>query len=290
MKCFLSQFFINLAKGLTSDFLSIFKVHTKKYSLPKDADSVFFAVAPVINICVAMLVFLLIPFSEKAAFANVEAGLFLVFVVLCLDVFGCIMAGIGSNTRNAVIGSLRAARQIINSRLVAFSSVIPVVISSHSLKFADIVDAQRDMWFVFPHILTFIGFVFSMIAFMMLKPLNFSDGTTEITGGYRSEYSGLSLMLFDLGDILSMLAVAAFVTVMFLGGWLPIGGALWLLKIPQFVWFVLKIALCLVLMMFIKYTTPRFREDQLLGFLWKFIFPINVFWSFFTAGYVVFNG
>ena len=272
-------------KIFINKYLLIFQINTSD-TLPDKADSVFFNVAPVINIGVALLVFLIIPFDEKALFIGVEAGVLLVFAILCLDVFGCLMAGIGSNTKNAIIGGLRAARQVINARLVALVTIIPIILSSGSLRFVEIVDAQRDKWFIFPHLMMFICFLFAMLAFMMIKPFNLTDSSSEISGGYRKEYSGVSLLLFEIGDLLSMLAVAAFAVIMFLGGWLA-PKHLFFEQIPSLIWFFIKLFACLAVMFFIKNKAPRFREDQMRSLLWKFIFPTSIFWSFLTAGFLI---
>lgn len=288
MKIVLINFLILIKSYINKFLFLIFKTPFKKEFFNKHTNNIFFITAPISKIFISFLVFLFIPFSEKALFADIKAGVFLIFIILNLDVFGCLMAGIGADSINSIIGSLRATRQIINAKLVSFASIIPIIMTSHSLQFIKIVEAQEKVWFIFPHIIIFICFIFSTLAFMMIKPFNLSNSSSEISGGYKSEYSGLLLFLFKLGDFLILMAISSFAVIMFFGGWLvpdyPI-----LKYIPPILWFFIKMLLCLSIMFFIKNQMPRFREDQLRALLWKLIFPISLFWSFATAAFIVFN-
>ena len=122
----------------------------------------------------------------------------------------------------------------------------------------------------------------------MIKPFDLTSNMTELLGGYRSEYSGLWLNLFILGDMLSKLVLASLLTIMFLGGWLS-PDIIVLDKIPPVAWFIIKILLCFLLIVFIEKVMPRLREDQMRAILWEVIFPINILWCFLTATWLFIN-
>ena len=255
---------------------------------PNGADRRLFRMAPYIVLVSTLLVFLAIPFGPDMVFADLDIGIFYALAVSSISVIGIIVAGWASANKYSLMGGLRAAGQLIAYELPLILAVIGVIIQAGTLSMQGIVMAQAEGdIFGFgglghPFILTqFVGFLIfltAMQAELTQTPFDMPVAESELVAGYLTEYSGMRFLLFFIGEFATAGAFAAIAATLFLGGWWVPGtdldgdymnlvGPLVMLGKMMFVAF---------LVFWIRFTYPRFREDQLQSFAWKFLIPISL--------------
>ncbi|MCU1496647.1 MAG: nuoH [Acidimicrobiales bacterium] len=262
----------------------------KEDIVPAKADRSLFKFAPYLVVGTVLLVYLAVPFGPDMWFADLPGGVFYVLAVSSISSLGVLMAGWSSANKYALIGGLRAAGQLIAYELPMVLAVIGVVIQAGTMNLSGIVAAQASgsMWGIDvlgnPYILTqFVGFAIFMIAVQAelgQTPFDMPIAESELVTGYITEYSGLRFLLFFIGEFASAGAFAAVASVLFLGGWtVP---AAWADLNSN--WFNLfgplimltKMLFLAGLIFFVRFTFPRFREDQLQKLAWTVLIPISL--------------
>ncbi|MFN0088970.1 MAG: NADH-quinone oxidoreductase subunit NuoH [Acidimicrobiales bacterium] len=260
----------------------------KEDIFPAKADRFVFAAAPVVVMLSTFFLYVVLPAGPDAVVSNLDTGIFYALAVSSVSVIGILMAGWASANKYSLLGGLRAAGQLIAYELPLVLSVIGVVIQAESLNLNTIVTKQAEMRMLgipgigFPFIVTqVVGFVVFMVAIqaeLTQPPFDMPVAESEIVGGYQVEYTGFRFLFFFMGEFGTAFAFAGIASVLFLGGW-------WLpgfdadsnvLNVLGPVILLAKVMLISFLIFWVRFTYPRFREDQLQTFAWKYLIPISL--------------
>ena len=265
--------------GLLQTVADVFKLLIKEDLRPKEADRSLFVLAPVIAFVPSFMVLAVIPFTETLTFANVGIGLLYYIAISGMTTVGIITAGWASNNKYSLMGGMRAVAQMISYEIPLLMSLVGVVLFAGTLNLVEIVEQQQYIPYILLQPIGFIVFFIAALAELNRVPFDLPEAESEIIAGYHVEYSGFRFAFFMLAEYVYMFAMAALMTVLFLGGWQPIVG---LGFIPGFVWFALKFSLIVFVFMWIRSSLPRLRADQLMEFAWKVLLPValaNIFLS-----------
>ncbi len=257
------------------------KLIFKEDFIPPQGDKLLFLLAPYIIFACSFAVFAAIPFSQDILVSDFNIGIFYIMAISSVIVMGVIMAGWSSNSKWSLLGSLRSAAQIVSYEIPLGLSILTVVMLVGSLSMSRIVESQAGgifTWFIFRSPFTFIAFFIffiSSIAEVNRTPFDLPEAESEIVAGFHTEYSGMRFALFFIAEYANMFAVSAIGVTLFLGGWqgvLPgydfLGG---------FPGFVIKTLGLVFMMMWLRWTLPRLRVDQLMNLCWKYFIPISFF-------------
>ncbi|HZG80795.1 NADH-quinone oxidoreductase subunit NuoH [Brevibacillus panacihumi] len=258
--------------GLLQTVADVTKLLIKEDTRPKNADRALFTLAPILAYAPAFGVLAVMPFTESIQFADLGIGLLYYIALSGITVLGVITAGWASNNKYSLIGGLRSAAQMISYEVPLVMSVVGVVLLTGSMNLREIVEAQRDMWNIIPQFLGFAVFIIAAQAELNRTPFDLPEAESELVSGYHVEYSGFRFAMFMLAEYVYMFGMATLITVLFLGGWLPIIPALDF--IPGIVWFVLKFSAYVFLQFWLRATMPRMRADTLMSFAWKVLLPV----------------
>jgi NADH-quinone oxidoreductase subunit H len=292
-------------KGLLQPLADILKLVFKEDLRPKAADAVLFLAAPVISVAAAYVAFAPVPFGASTTFfgfldeamplqiSDINVGVLAIFAVASMGVYGIVLAGWASNSKYSLLGGLRASAQMISYELSYGISLATVIMLANSMSLREIVDAQSGYWFGFiPKWFLFlqpIGFVVYAIAGVAetnRAPFDFPEAEQELVAGYHTEYSSMAFAMFFLAEYINMITVSAVATNLFLGGWhgpfLP----------PEYgwIWFLIKMAVLLFGYLWLRWTLPRLRYDQLMAFGWKVLLPVATVNLIVTAAGVLYFG
>ena len=271
------------------------KFAQKEDLVPAKADEKLFKLAPYLIVASVFLIYLVVPFGPDAYFANLDVGIFYALAVSSISVIGVLIAGWASANKYSLLGGLRAAGQLIAYELPMVLAVVGVVIQAGTLNLQGMVTAQANgEIFGFsalgnPFILTqFLGFFIFMVAAqaeLTQTPFDMPVAESEIVAGYLTEYSGMRFLLFFIAEFASAGAFSALAATMFFGGWYLPGldlTASYMNVLGPIILFV-KIIVIAGLIFFVRFTYPRFREDQLQRFAWTVLIPLSLLNIFVTA-------
>ena len=278
--------------GLLQPVADGIKFFFKEDITPAEAYRPVYLLAPLLTLVPALFTFAVIPFGTSVTFLGqthrlviapgVDVGIIYLLAISSFSVYGILLAGWSSGNKYSLMGGLRSASQVISYELGMGLSVLSVVLWTGTFDLDKIVAAQTGwghVWFFLPHFLAFVVFVVSVFAEAGRLPFDLPEGESEIVGGYHTEYSGLRFAMFFMGEYANMITASAFVVILFLGGWnLPFVdwawfGPVWGGLLSMAVFFG-KIAFCLFVFIWVRWTLPRFRYDQLMGLGWKRLFPL----------------
>jgi NADH-quinone oxidoreductase subunit H len=269
-------------------FAEVGKFIQKEDIVPDAADKRLFKLAPYIIVASVLLTYFVVPFGPDAVFANIDVGIFFALAVSSISVIGILIAGWSSANKYSLLGGLRAAGQLIAYELPLVLAVVGVVIQAGTLNLQGIVTAQADGsifgWDALgnPYFLTqFIGFFIFLVAAqaeLTQTPFDMPIAESELVAGYLTEYSGVRFLLFFIAEFASAGAFAALAATMFLGGWyLPgLDASANYMNVLGPLILLAKIMLIGGLIFFIRFTYPRFREDQLQRFAWTVLIPLSL--------------
>jgi NADH-quinone oxidoreductase subunit H len=270
--------------GLFQPIADGLKMLVKETVIPSGANRVVFIAAPMVTLTLALVAWAVIPFDYGVVVSNINVGILYLFAISSLSVYGIIMAGWASNSRYAFLGALRSAAQMVSYEVSIGFVLVTVLLCAGSLNLTEIVLAQRTVWYVIPLLPMAVIFFISGLAETNRAPFDLPEGESELVAGYFVEYSSMTFLLFFMGEYANMVLVGAMTAILFLGGWLPplsIAPFTW---IPGPVWFILKTALMMFVILWVRATFPRFRYDQLMRLGWKVFLPFSLFWLVLTAG------
>ena len=259
---------------------------------PTGADRTVYGFAPYVVMMSTIAVFVVIPFGPDLVGADLDVGAYYLLAISSLSVLGVLMAGWSSANKYSLIGGLRAAAQLIAYELPLVLAVVAVVIQAGTMSMVGIVEAQNEAWFhigsfevavpylVRGQIISFLIFMIAAVAELSRIPFDMPIAESELTMGYLTEYSGIRFTMFFLGEYASMIALSAIAATLFLGGYAVPGvdGVLANLAGPGVL--VFKVAILVFIIIWIRWTWPRFREDQLQKLAWTWLIPIalvNIF-------------
>ena len=292
-------------KGLLQPIADIVKLFFKEELRPKAADAFLFTLAPIISVAAAYLAFAPVPFGAPTTFfglldepmalqvSDVNVAVLVIFAVASMGVYGIVLAGWASNSKYSLLGGLRSSAQMISYELAYGMSLATVVMMANSMSLREIVDQQQGYWFgfipqwyIFPQFLGFFVFACAGIAETNRAPFDFPEAEQELVAGYHTEYSSMRFAMFFMAEYINMVTVSAVAVNLFLGGWhgpfIP----------PEYgwIWFVIKLAFLLFCYLWLRWTLPRFRYDQLMAFGWKVLLPLATVNLLLTAaGILYFN-
>ncbi|RJP77698.1 MAG: NADH-quinone oxidoreductase subunit NuoH [Candidatus Zixiibacteriota bacterium] len=254
------------------------KLLLKEDIIPAAADRKLFKLAPYVVFTGSLAGFAVIPFGAGLIGTDLNIGLFYVVAVSSMVVIGILMAGWASNNKWALYGAMRSAAQMVSYEIpVALSLLIPVIMTG-SLSMQEIVAAQEGgfwHWFVFRSapfsLIAFVIYFWASLAEVNRTPFDIPEADSELVAGYFTEYSGMRFAMFFLAEYGNMFIVSAIAATVFLGGWQPLLPALDF--IPGPIWFVGKAMFLVFIQMWLRWTLPRLRVDQLMHVCWKIFMP-----------------
>ena len=267
----------------------------KEDIVPQRADTFIFKIAPIVVLVSTFLLVVVVPFGPDAYFTDFETGVFYALAVSSISVLGILMAGWASANKYSLLGGLRAAGQLIAYELPMVLAVIGVVIQAGTMNMQQIVVAQNTgSMFGFdglgnPYLLTqmvgFIVFMISIQAELTQAPFDMPIAESELVSGYMTEYSGFRFLIFFIGEFATAGVFAMIASVLFLGGWgVPFTWFGWTSVNDVSNWMnvvgplilLSKMMLVVFIIMWVRFSYPRFREDQLQRFAWKILIPVSL--------------
>ncbi len=288
-------------QGLLQAPLDVIKFIFKEDRAPAHVNKFYFSLAPLIVLIPALMTFAVIPFAgNDFIIANLDVGILYCFSIASLGVYGIIMAGWASNNKYSLLGSLRSSAQMISYELTLGLSIVGLIMIFQSLKLGDIVSAQSETlfsigdlsvprWGIFIQPVGFILFLVSSFAETNRLPFDLPEGESELIAGYHLEYGSMRFALFMLSEFVNMTVASALMATLFFGGWQYLPGFSWIATelsgtsienaylvstILHGLSFVIKIACFMWFFVWVRWTLPRFRFDQLMNFGWRVLFPI----------------
>ena len=284
--------------GLLQPAADGIKLIFKEEVMPAGADKVLFFLAPILTMIPAIVIVAVIPLGPdvelfgrtvRLGITDLNVGLLYILAIASVAVYGIVLAGWSSANKYALLGGLRASAQMISYEIALGLSIIGPIMLAGTLSLQGIVQAQQSStWYVLWQPLGAMIFLIAGLAELNRAPFDMPEAEQELTAGYFTEYSGMKFSLFFMGEYIKMVAVSAIATTLFFGGYLgPFVDKLpWL----GILYFAIKTAGFLFLMIWIRLTLPRLRYDQLMAFGWKVLLPLALFNVVITAVVIVFVG
>ena len=270
--------------GILQPIADGLKLLLKEPVLPSNANTLIFLLAPVLTFMLSLISWAVIPFGYGVLLSDLNVGVLYLFAISSLGVYGIITAGWSSNSKYAFLGSLRSAAQMVSYEVSIGLIIITVLLCVGSLNLSEIVQAQRDVWFVVPLFPLAILFFVSCLAETNRAPFDLPEAEAELVAGYNVEYSSMGFALFFLGEYSNMIMMSSLCSILFLGGWLPPLDIALFQWIPGSFWFGLKISFFLFLYIWVRAAFPRYRYDQLMALGWKSFFPLSLGYVVFVSG------
>jgi NADH-quinone oxidoreductase subunit H len=277
--------------GVLQPLADIIKLLFKEELRPKAADRFLFFLAPMISATAAFAAFAVVPFGAETTLfglleepvplqvADVSVAVLVIFAIASMSVYGIVLAGWSSNSKYSLLGALRSSAQMISYELSYGLALASVLMIAGSLSLRQIVEAQAGTWlgfiprwFVLVQPLGFFIFLTAGIAETNRAPFDFPEAEQELVAGYHTEYSSMSFAMFFLAEYVNMVTVSAVATDLYLGGWY----GPFLPESLGWIWFLMKLAALLFFYIWIRWTLPRYRYDQLMMFGWKVLLPLAV--------------
>lgn len=267
--------------GLLQPAADAIKLFTKEDIIPADADRWMYKLAPAVSLFVALAAFAVVPVAPpfelfghtiELSMANPNAGILVLLATTSLGVYGITLGGWASQSKYALLGSLRATAQMISYELALGMSLVGVVILAGSLSLYDIVEAQKNAWFVFLNPIGFLVFFISAVAEVNRIPFDLPEAETELVAGYSTEYTGIRYGMFAMAEYINMMTMCALVVLMYFGGWTGPD----FIPLPPFIWFLLKWSVFIFIFMWLRASLPRLRYDRLMSFGWKVLLPLAI--------------
>jgi NADH-quinone oxidoreductase subunit H len=289
--------------GLLQPLADIIKLIFKEELRPKAADIPLFYLAPILSAIAAFASFAVVPFGARTDFfgllpepinlqvADINVALLVIFAIASMGVYGIVLAGWASNSKYSLLGGLRSSAQMISYELSYGMALATVILMAGSLSLREIVDQQSGTWwyviprwYVFLQPVSFLVYMIAGVAETNRAPFDFPEAEQELVAGYHTEYSSMSFALFFLAEYVNMVTVSAVATNLFLGGW---HGPL----LPEWlgwIWFLVKVFALLFFYIWMRWTLPRYRYDQLMNFGWKYLLPVAAINLLVTAAAVLY--
>jgi NADH-quinone oxidoreductase subunit H len=278
-------------QGLLQPIADFVKLLAKEDFCPAAADRWLFYIAPAFAAIPAIMTFAVVPFGAPVSIlgrdvplqmADVNVGLLVFLALSSIAVYSVAIGGWASNSKYALLGSIRGLAQLISYELSMGLSLVPVVMLARSFRLSDIVNAQATVPFIVYQPVAFIIFLISITAECKRVPFDLPEAESELVAGFHAEYSGMRFALFFLGEYINVILLGALATTFFLGGWYgPF--------LPPLLWFFLKTMAFAFFFIWVRGTMPRLRYDQLMSFGWKLLTPLALLNILVTGWLLVFH-
>ena len=300
--------------GLFQPVADIFKLLLKEDFSPRHVNTFYYWLAPCLALVPAIITIAVVPFGSTLlgvpmVIADINVGILYVFAIASLGVYGIVLAGWASNSKYPFLGGVRSSSQMISYELSLGLAVIPVFLLVGNLRLTSVVRYQIEHgWMIapfigdwmnlgkwllaIPMIISFVVFTIAVFAETNRLPFDLPEAEQELAGGYHTEYSSMKFALFFLGEYAAMISGSAIIVTLFLGGWhfpgIPDGSYGWIFGLINIVVFFVKVAALIFVFMWVRWTLPRFRYDQLMRLGWLFFFEIalvNIFLAAIIVAY-----
>ena len=273
--------------GLMQVLADVLKMLIKEIFFVDKADKFLYIVAPLLVIIGSVGAFCFLPWNNGATILDFNVGVFLLTAISSIGVVGIFLAGWGSNNKYSVVSAMRGAVQMISYEISLCLCLITAVILTGTMQVSEIVEYQTGPW----NWLIFKGHIPAIIAFLIFLvagnaeanrgPFDMAEAESELTAGHHTEYSGMGFGFFYLAEFLNLFIIAGVAAMVFLGGWAPVNIGIEAFDtvmnyIPGIVWFMGKAFALVWLLMWIKWTFPRLRIDQILKLEWKYLMPASL--------------
>jgi NADH-quinone oxidoreductase subunit H len=279
---------------LLQPIADLVKLIRKESFFPAAAIDLLYIFSPFVAAFAALTTFSVIPWGPgwevggywiNGYVANVPIALIFVFAVGSLGIYGFIVGGWASDSKYALLGSMRTCAQLVSYEVALALSVLGVVIMGQSLSLVDLVAAQDSYWYVLPQFVGFVVFLLAGTAETARAPFDLPEAEQELVAGYHTEYGGMRFGLYSMSEYINLITLSALCVTIFLGGWHGPGwdGATWAGPL----WFLLKLVILLFVFIWMRTTLPRLRYDQLMRFGWKVLLPVATINAVVTAVLVV---
>lgn len=272
--------------GTVQVFADVIKMLIKEIITIKHSDKMLYNLAPYIVIVASLLSFSCLPINKGLEVLDFNVGVFFLMAASSIGIVGILLAGWSSNNKFSLIGAMRSGAQMISYELSVGLSILTIMVLTDTMQFSQIVERQADGWFIFkghiPAVIAFIIYLIAGNAEVNRGPFDLPEAESELTAGYHTEYSGMHFGFFYVAEFVNLFVIAGVAATIFLGGWMPfhVVGLDEFNKImdyiPGFVWFFGKSFFVVFLLMWIKWTFPRLRVDQILTLEWKYLVPISL--------------
>ncbi len=272
--------------GTAQTIADIVKLLFKESLITRNSDKFLFNLAAFIVILAPFMIIGVVPFAKGLHAMDIDIGILYIVAISSLGVTGILLAGWSSNNKYSLIGAMRSGAQIISYELSVGLSLLTIVILTGSLQLSEIVESQRDGWWIFkgniPVIIAFIIFIVASTAETNRGPFDMAEAESELTAGFHTEYSGIKFAFFFLAEYINLFIIAAIAATVFFGGWMPLHAGNFeafnkvMDFIPPIIWFFGKVAVIIFIIMWFKWTFPRLRIDQMLLLEWKYLLPLNL--------------
>ena len=271
--------------GIFQVFADVLKMLIKEIFSVDGADKMLYYIAPFLVIIASVGTFSFLPWNNGAQVLDFNVGLFLMSAISSIGIVGIFMAGWGSNNKYSVVSAMRGAVQLISYEMSLALCLITAVVLTGTMQVSGIVEAQTGAfgWLIFkghiPAIIAFLVFLVAGNAEANRGPFDLAEAESELTAGYHTEYSGMGFGFYYLAEYLNLFVVSAIATTVFLGGWAPFNIGVEAVDnvlnfIPGIVWFLGKTFAVVWLLMWVRWTFPRLRVDQILKLEWKYLMPL----------------
>ncbi|MET0379216.1 MAG: NADH-quinone oxidoreductase subunit NuoH [Spongiibacteraceae bacterium] len=247
------------------------KMFFKEDWLPPFVDKLTFILAPAIAMSALLIAMAVVPITPTWGVADLDIGLLFFVAMAGLAVYAAMFAGWSSNSKYALLGGIRSTALTISYEVFMGIALMGIVVQTGSFNMRDIVEAQRDLWFVVPQFLGFITFAVAGVAVTHRAPFDTPEAEQELAAGYHTEYSGLKWGMFFVGEYVGVVLISSIIVTLFFGGYLGPGPE-WL----AFPWFLLKTAFFVMMFILIRAALPRPRYDQIMSAGWKFCLPLTL--------------
>ncbi len=273
-------------KGWLQPIADVIKLLMKEIVIPSGANKLLFLIAPVLFIAPSFAAWAVIPFNAELVLADINVGLLYILAMTSIAVYGVIIAGWASNSKYALLGSLRSASQIVSYEIAMGFALVAVLMASGSMNLGEIVKGQEGPfwhWYWIPLLPILAVYWISGVAETNRAPFDLPEGESEIVAGFHVEYAGIGFALFFLAEYANMILISVLTALFFFGGWLnPFMGIPYLEAatdwIPGTAWLLIKAAWFLFMMIWLRATFPRYRYDQVMRLGWKVFIPVTVVW------------
>ncbi len=274
--------------GIFQSVADMIKILIKELIHINNVDQLLFKAALFFALAGSFCTFGALQFGQGLVCIDFNVGVFYLLSISSLGVLGILLAGWSSNNKYTLIGAMRCGAQLISYELSAGLSLMAMVLLSGSLQISDIIAGQANAWYIFqaplPALVAFIIYLIAGHAETNRGPFDLPEAESELTAGYHTEYSGIQFGFFYLAEYLNMFIIAGIAATVFLGGWQPFHiNAEWAAGfnsamdvIPSWLWFFGKVFALVLLSLWVRWTFPRLRIDQLLHLEWKILMPISL--------------
>jgi len=260
------------------------KLMGKQLVIPAKADHLLFRFAPLLAFGPVFVPLLVLPFSEKIQGFDLDIGLLVVLALASINLLAILIGGWASNNKYSMLGVFRAVSQNVAYEIPMLLSLLSIVFMTNTFSLKEVVAAQSPVWFIVIQPLAFLIYLVSIVAETNRAPFDLPEAESELTAGFHTEYSGMSFSLFVLAEYANMFIVSSVATVFFLGG--SSGIPLPYFEYSGIIWFMLKVYSLMFFLVWIRWTYPRTRFDQLMNFCWKYLIPFARFVSMGMANVV----